>query len=283
MTRLLSLTLLFLIHCYASGQSIKNTVIAKLDKQLKETSGLIYFNNSYWTINDSGDKPCLYQFNCDGNITQTITIANASNIDWEDIAQDEQNIYIADMGNNSGNRHIFTIYAIAKSKLLQTSNDTTLTAKAYTLRYADQKKNLKPYAHDFDCEALVCINNQLGVFTKNWASGNSNFYTIDLEQQIAKLNKGYETFGLVTGADYCRYDDTMYLIGYQSINLQFLPFLIIINDFTNESGHTLIRHQLSNLNGSQTEGICISNEGIVISNEQTQHFPASISKLEITN
>jgi hypothetical protein len=82
---------------------------------LDESSGLIFYNNTIITHNDSGNQANLYEIDAStGTITRTVTITNATNVDWEDIAQDASYIYIADIGNNYGNRTDLKIYKISK-------------------------------------------------------------------------------------------------------------------------------------------------------------------------
>ena len=87
-----------------------------LPDEVDENSGLAYLNGKLWTINDSGGLPVLYALDTtNGQIVQRIAIANAVNIDWESLADDDQYIYIGDFGNNSGNRDDLSIYRVLKS------------------------------------------------------------------------------------------------------------------------------------------------------------------------
>ncbi|MCU4164837.1 hypothetical protein [Carboxylicivirga caseinilyticus] len=282
MTRITILTVSILISVSGLCQKANITQITKLCDDLIETSGLIYYDNSYWTINDSGDSALLYRIDEKGDINQTISIANGKNIDWEDIAQDDKHIYIGDTGNNNGNRYDFTIYQIYKSDIPENLADKSILAKAIHFRYEDQPENLQPYAHNFDCEALVTLNNQLGIFTKNWADGKTNFYLIDPQTKIAKHQFTFNSFGLITGAEYVKEEDKMLLIGYQYINQTQLPFFLMITDFSEESKRKETRIQLSQINGEQTEAICLGKNGMVISNEETTDLPTSLKKIELT-
>jgi len=106
--------LLFL--CFFSVLFLKAQTVSTSDKfnlieSISETSGLIYYDNKLITHNDSGNAAELYEINSvNGSITRTITISNATNIDWEDIAQDDTYIYIGDIGNNSGSRTDLKFY-----------------------------------------------------------------------------------------------------------------------------------------------------------------------------
>ena len=97
----------------------KPRFITDLPKSVQETSGLIFFDKQLWTINDSGNKPEIYQLDTsNGNVVRKIVISNSVNKDWESITQDEENVYIGDFGNNSGNRKDLCILKIPKSEIL---------------------------------------------------------------------------------------------------------------------------------------------------------------------
>ncbi len=266
------------------AQKAKTEHIINLCSNLDETSGIIYYNGDFWTINDSGGQACIYRFSkIAGHIIQTVKIANARNIDWEDISQDEDFIYVGDTGNNGGYRRNFTIYKVAKKDIPTGLKDVTVNAEIIKFSYEDQGENLKAYAHDFDCEALININGHIALFTKNWLSGNSSYYIIDQEIGIAKYMESFKTYGLITGADYISSEDKLLIIGYQSIEMQFFPFFIQIENFSDKRKRSIQRHQLTELNGYQTEGICWNTKGIIISNEQTKLSPQSIHKITIDN
>lgn len=276
-------TLLWTKPILAQEQDIKIKHLVNLCSNLNETSGLIYYNNDFWTINDSGGSTYIYRFSQQaGHIIQTVKIANARNIDWEDISQDEDYIYVGDTGNNNGARRLFTIYKVTKNDIPKNLSDVTLNAEIIEYSYEDQKDNLRAYAHDFDCEALINCNGQIGILTKNWASGNTSYYIIDEDAKVARKIESFKTFGLITGGDYTSSEDKLILIGYQSIEMQLFPFFISIENFSNKKTRVKKRYQLNELNGYQTEGVCLANKEIFISNEQTHLAPQSLQKI-ITN
>ncbi len=83
---------------------------------IAETSGLVFFDNRLITHNDSGGMNALYEINTGtGNISRTVTIQNATNVDWEDICTDNDYIYIGDFGNNNGNRTNLKIYKVIEN------------------------------------------------------------------------------------------------------------------------------------------------------------------------
>jgi hypothetical protein len=118
------------------GQISNVTEEFALPTSLNESSGAIYFNNKLITHNDSGGNNELYEVDLvSGLVTRTVTISNATYVDWEDITQDNTSIYIADIGNNNGNRTDLKIYKIDKTAYASTTN---VTAEIIAISYTDQ-------------------------------------------------------------------------------------------------------------------------------------------------
>ncbi|MDB4297757.1 hypothetical protein N9901_03300 [Flavobacteriaceae bacterium] len=157
---------------------IKQTV--SLPKKLAENSGIIYDNNQIITLNDSKGKNKLYLVNpYTGEITRTVKITNAKNNDWEDLAQDDDFIYIADTGNNKGNRTDLVIYKISKKQFY-----TTNEVKAEEIHFSYEDQYIFEKQHhttNFDCEAITIYHNQLILFTKNWGDYHTNVYKLPLK------------------------------------------------------------------------------------------------------
>ena len=265
----------FFLSCFSLVAQIEN-IIEKYDlpDTVSETSGLLFFNGKLITHNDSGDAANLYELDTiSGNITRTINITNATNVDWEDITQDDTYIYIGDFGNNSnGNRQDLKIYKVLKSDYL---NNTNITSEIINFTYEDQADfSSQPNNTDFDAEAISVYNNQLVIFTKNWKDNTVNAYTIPktVGNHSAKKVSSYNSNGLITGSTYNRDDDSFVLSGYT--NPTGLPFLIhiqlsgILNDdiFSGVIERTDIN---SSINASQIEGITlISNKRYFLSREK---------------
>ena len=86
---------------------------------LNESSALVYTDGNLWTLNDGGNAAAIYRIDpANATILQTVNISNATNIDWEDLAADENYIYVGDFGNNAnGNRTNLRILRITKSDI----------------------------------------------------------------------------------------------------------------------------------------------------------------------
>ena len=60
--------------------------------------------------------PGLFYLNLKGEIVKTRNIKNIKNNDWEDIAMDDEYLYVADMGNNYDTRKNLSIIKIPKNQ-----------------------------------------------------------------------------------------------------------------------------------------------------------------------
>ena len=208
--------------------SIKVVNVTSLDKGISETSGIINFDGKIITHNDSGGESALYEIDiATGKIKRTVIIKNAYNKDWEDIAQDNQFIYICDIGNNSNTRKDQTIYKISKSDYL---NNKEVIAEKIEISYAEQTNFTKTdKSTNFDAEAVVNIGDDLFLFTKNWGDLKTSVYSIPKEKGKYELKKisSFNVEGLITGADYSKSKNTIVLTGYNN----FLPFIVRISNF----------------------------------------------------
>ena len=258
--------LIFLFISMASLSQIQNIIEKyELPSDVIETSGLLFLNGKLITHNDSGDGANIYEIDTiSGNMTRTIVISNATNIDWEDIAQDNTYIYIGDIGNNNGTRTDLIIYRILKSDIATNSN---VTSESITFSYEDQVDfTSQPNNNNFDAEAIAIYNDKIVIFTKNWIDNTVNAYTIgkSIGNHTAIKVSIYNSEGLVTGATYNKLDDSFMLSGYTSL-LQ--PFLIFIknNQPLNDDffSGTIERTDItSNIGqGSQIEGITTIDQG----------------------
>lgn len=234
----------------------------ELPIEVKETSGLLFFDGKIITHNDSGDAANLYEIDSlSGNLIRTIHINNAANIDWEDITEDENHIYIGDFGNNNGNRKDLKIYRILKSDL---KNSNSVSAEEITFFYEDQKNFSSSNNHNFDSEAFVIYENSILIFTKNRANFKTNVYKIPktIGNHSAVIVSIANVEGLITGATL--FNNSFLLCGYNSVAV---PFIIHISSNRNlgddifNSGFE--KYSLTNEleQGSQVEGITSFDNG----------------------
>ena len=293
------LTLIFLFFGLLTIKSQTATEITNLQTpDLDENSGLIFYNNNIITFNDSGGEANLYEINANtGNITRTVTITNATNVDWEDITQDASYIYIGDIGNNNGNRTDLKIYKIAKNDY--NGSDDIAVAEIIFYSYADQLDfTSNPNTTNWDAEGLISYSDQLLIFSKNWVDNRVNVYSIPKTNgtHSALLKSSYNTNGLITSAEISLNENIIYLIGYSSSQA---PFMYTIHGIPNNSLDIfsgVISEKISNIVpiGNQVEAIAlfeitpnkhrlyISNEKFIFSYEDiTIIFPPKLWLIEI--
>ncbi len=277
--RLFLFFLLFNIFSqHSKAQLIKR--ITKLNSKVEETSGLLYFQNNLWTFNDSGGLPELYEIDSiSGEITKTLTIKNAQNIDWEDITQNENFIFISDTGNNSGIRTDLTIYKIDKKQIYPDSSNQTIFAEKITLNYENQTDFNYTKNHNFDCEAITYNNNQLLLFSKNRGDNNCNLYQIPCEKgnYIAKKIYSFDSEGLICGAELSPNHKELILIGYTK---KYISFLWIFSDFVGNDFFSGKRKKIVLEQDIQGEAVCYSVDNkVFISAEKTKICEAALYQL----
>ena len=293
------ITLIFLFFGLLTIKSQTASEITNIQTpDLDENSGLIFYNNNIITFNDSGGEANLYEINAStGNITRTVTITNATNVDWEDITQDASYIYIGDIGNNNGNRTDLKIYKIAKNDY--NGSDDIAVAEIISYSYADQLDfNSNPNNTNWDAEGLISYGEQLLIFSKNWVDNRVNVYSIPKTNGTysALLESSYNTNGLITSAEISLNENIIYLIGYSNSQA---PFMYTIHGIPNNSLDIfsgIISEKVSNIVplGNQVEAIAlfeitpnkhrlyISNEKFIFSYEDiTIIFPPKLWLIEI--
>lgn len=184
---------------------------------LTELSGLCCWDGAFWAINDGGNGSFIYRVNLsDGQVTDTFRVTNARNHDWEAMTQDPQYVYLADIGNNMGDRKDLAIYRIGKD-LFRESSDHSLTAEKMPFSYPGIPAPSGKINHtDVDAEALISAGGALYIFTKKWNSGGTVVYRLYYtKDSVTAVPAGsLPVHGLVTDAVYDESSKTLYLLAY---------------------------------------------------------------------
>jgi hypothetical protein len=240
--------------------------ITTLDARYTETSGLEFLNDQLITHNDSGDEPRLYFLDTLGNGISQTQFNNMSAIDWEDITQDDQHVYIADIGNNFGDRKDLVIYRIRSSD----ATDPNAPVHKMIINYPDQMDFTRnEQQHAYDAESLVAIGDFLYVFSKDWKDLSTVVYRLDKnnQQQSATVVQSHPVNGLITGATY-NGTDKVILCGYTSL---LEPFIIQVDydggkfSFRDQHMLPLIGAQIEAITYTQTDDA--GNETYYLSSE----------------
>jgi hypothetical protein len=173
---------------------------------IKELSGIVKVpgrDNTYWVHNGSGDSARIFAITAEGKSIlptysrftsygdepeqgkeqwQGFPVLDAQNVDWEDIAIDQNYLYIADMGNSHNVRRDLGIYLV--SKIDPTASTRSAVIQHLPVVYPEQTAFPPPELH-FDSESLFIFNNTLYLITKHrrpdggkWEAG-ANLYRLD--------------------------------------------------------------------------------------------------------
>ena len=246
-----------------------------LPDEVRETSGLAYFNEGLWTLNDSGGEPVIYRLDtATGRVVQRIRIDNATNVDWESLATDDEFVYVGDFGNNSGNRKDLKIYKV-KIGDIPLSGDASVGSTVIYFYYPDQpdKRIEKRKYNNYDCEAVMAVDDSLYLFSKNWENSKTRVYALPKEagDYAAALVDSFDVRGLITAADYNAKNNEVVLQGYT--NKSWVPFSWMLFDFNDHhffSGNKR-RVDMPNIMTTQTEGIVyVEGKKTIITSEKTK-------------
>ncbi|MCC5918722.1 MAG: T9SS type A sorting domain-containing protein [Cryomorphaceae bacterium] len=151
------------------AQSFQATVrkLVDLPSQVKESSGIVLDGiDKVWTHNDSGYENELFLVDTNGLLLRTLVVINVTNMDWEDLAKDDNNnIWINDAGNNGNGRTDLRLYRIADPNI---HSADSVTAEIIDFTFSDQTQfPPSPANRNFDIEAMVWFQDSLFLFTKN--------------------------------------------------------------------------------------------------------------------
>ncbi|HLO90823.1 MAG: T9SS C-terminal target domain-containing protein [Chloroflexota bacterium] len=268
---------------YAPKSYRPRVLVQHLPDSVMETSGLILWRDSFWTHNDSDGGNILYRLDPkSGKIIQKISVGNATNVDWEDIDQDDQFIYIGDFGNNLGSRKDLVIYKIPKNQIAEYGN-TEVAAFMIHFSYGDQTDfSVRNRANDYDCEAMISFGDSLFIFTKDWVSLSSKMYAVPKipgNYLIYPLDE-FNADGLITGAAIDQESKQLILSGYKN----YVPFVWLLDDYWRNDffGGNKRKIDFCKLIGSQTEGITYTGNGVfIISSEKTPVNDAKLFRFDV--
>jgi hypothetical protein len=141
----------------------------QLDRRVREPSGIVAsrtHENTFWTHGDSGRKPLIYAVDAQGALLAEIEVAEVENIDWEDIAIDDQgNLWIGDIGNNESDRKDLAVYRIAEPDPHAGPPSVSIDHRVH-FTYPDQD-DFSDSEGPFDAEALFWWQGTLWLATKH--------------------------------------------------------------------------------------------------------------------
>lgn len=243
---------------------------------LNENSGIVFFDNHLYTINDGGNSNSIFEMDTLGAIVREITVVNATNVDWEALSHNNQSLFIGDFGNNSGSREDLCVYEISKQDILD-PQATEVSATRMLFRFQDQVDfTWNSNSHNYDCEAFVSTDDSLYLFSKNWLDEETKLYKLPntwSDTAVAALDSGFNADGLITDASVDLISGNMMLLGYKNngANL-YSSFIWMLWDYEENlffSGNKRRIEIGTMFSLAQTEGLALKDNSIgYVSSEQ---------------
>ena len=249
-----------------------------LSSLLAEVSGMCYYKNNIYAINDGGNGSYIFKLDLlTGEIKQKYRLENIRNRDWEELSVYDGYLYIGDFGNNRGNRTDLSIHRVNIKDLGKSKPPFLTTWMDYLAR---NKKGAYPRDHAWDCEAMTVTSNGIFCFSKDRKDYNTQMYKlIEGEKNILNPIQSFNTGFLVTGAYYHSIDRSLYLCGYRKGETYLLHFRTA--DTIRFSGH-YNKYIIPELKNTQVESVFVLGDYIYLASERTRKRPA-IYKIKVSS
>lgn len=251
---------------------------------IDESSGLVksrLWPNVFWTHNDAGDGPRIFPVKRDGSIIQPewaeeyagIMVSDAVNVDWEDVATDNDgNLIIGAFGNNSNTRRDLAIYLVKEPFPSQTI--ATRVGLKIPFFYPDQE-SIPPRNRNFDAEAVFWAKGKIYILTKHRSDNYTKLYRFDavdpFKPNPLTLIGKFDIKGMVTGADATPDGNRLAVLTYGAV------WLFEVSGSSDEYFNGKI--SWLPIKAKQCEGICFDGNNLIISNEQRDLFELPIDSL----
>ena len=282
---------------------------------IDEMSGMVKsrrYPDTFWVQNDSGDVARLFAVHANGSVIMPpflskkyyadkpdagkteypgIGVSVAANYDWEDLAIDDDTLYIADTGNNGNARRDLGVYMLPEPN--PEAVESARVLKWLPVAYPDQsayppKENASHSSEDewhFDCEAIFVAKHKLYFVTK-WRSGNNinipavgaSLYRLDTQYtdrvNVLKLvETKADMGGWVTAASVSEDGKTLAVLCQSPVQSVWL-FPIGSGDdrFLSHPARRMVF-----TGAKQCESVCFDGDTLLVGNEQRDLFRLKIA------
>ncbi len=173
----------------AAAQLRQLVPVDSLDSRaLGESSGLVLSRRLpgvFWSHNDSGDEARIFALDSTGASIRPawleedpgLRVLEAANHDWEDLAlDDEGNLILADVGNNSNARRDLCLYVVPEPEPRRVEATRPLTR--IQVAWPDQREFPAPDMNR-DCEAVFFARGAVHFLTKHRTDRLTRLYRLD--------------------------------------------------------------------------------------------------------
>lgn len=273
---------LLLYGLFLSSCTLQKSGSWRLPNEIPESSALAHHNGTLITLNDSGNSADLFLLKPEGKklSVQKVAVPNATNRDWEALAIQGNVLWIGDIGNNRNARKDLALYKVSLDEAV---NAKITNAQRYSFAYPDQKVfPPEPENRLYDAEALIAIDTNLYIFTKNRTkpfTGAFHIYRLNASSDSAMMVTQLASGQLKAGKPAMRYRITDADISPDGNILALLApdriwFFRVINGTPDFSKPIKIKRFAKK---SVREAICFtSNEHIAISSETYKIWKARL-------
>lgn len=247
--------------------NLRKYKIAVLNDTLRESSGLSHIGDRLFSFNDSGNTSDIFEITPGSPYIKKTFQTGLKNTDWEAMTNDGKNLYIGEFGNNLGTRKDLKVYEIPFR-----NDDIILDSiKTIPFFYPEQTdftpKNIN---NNFDAEAMIFLDENIHLFTKEWVTNTVSHYIIDknlTQNQPAKKLETFDTGFVVTDASF--FDNRLFVVGYTKKASVYMMVFDKNQDSDLFFGRPLKKYFLGRAyNVGQVEGITATPKGIYISCER---------------
>ncbi len=200
-----------------------------LPKELKEISGMVASGKDIWAITDKPHAN-FYKLDTLGNLVEEVSIKNAEATDVEAVTADENNIYIADVGDNNGDRIERKIIKVAKASI-GSGQKAEVNGEVISFTFPQEVAVEDKKLNNYDCESVMSFKDSLYVFTKDREDKETRLFAIPKEPgtYTARFINSFDSKGLVTDAAINQSNNEVALIGYRKGH--HYPFILLFSNF----------------------------------------------------
>ena len=186
------------VGAFALPTSGEVSQVGKLDaKDIQESSGLVASRRHpdiLYTHNDRGGAPVIFAIRPNGSLVKQFRVA-AKLTDWEDISTDDAGrLYVANTGNNTGNRDTVEVHRLAEPNLDPKAVGKKSKARKNDTRASENRLRvehtwrLRFPGRPFDCESLFISGGHAYVVSKVAEAGQrAGMYRFPLDDGKAEL------------------------------------------------------------------------------------------------
>ncbi|PQA56183.1 PE-PGRS family protein [Siphonobacter curvatus] len=167
------------------GSAVSRGVLNNAD--IYEASGLAVSRhqpNFIWTHNDSGDPNRIFLLDAtNAQWKATVTVENATNLDWEDMAAAVRDgvptLYVGDTGDNLNQYSTHAIYRFPEPNPATLSGNVSVSnVERITYRYPDGQ---------WDAEALMVDPQTLDIYIISKVSSGTHLYRLPYPQSTTEV------------------------------------------------------------------------------------------------